>query len=198
MNAVAPDPLLILASGSPRRRMLLREAGFSFRVVVPDVDESSAPGEPPEQVVARLALDKAHAALREVAPGQRVLAADTVVAIDGEILGKPRDPAHAVRMLLQLGGRTHRVFTGFALLARDPALEERGVEESHVTFRPIDTAEAEAYVATGEPLDKAGAYAAQGEGASFIARIAGSRTNVIGLPMERIVPILVRCGVTRA
>jgi septum formation protein len=193
----APDRLLILASGSPRRHMLLREAGFTFRVLVPDVDESAAPGEPPEQVVARLALDKARAALGSVAPGQRVLAADTVVAIDGEILGKPRDPAHAVRMLLQLAGRTHRVYTGFALLARDPALEECGVEESHVTFWPIRSAEAEAYVATGEPLDKAGAYAAQGEGASFIARIEGSRTNVIGLPMERLVPILERCGVAR-
>lgn len=197
MNAAAPASLLVLASGSPRRSMLLREAGFAFRVVVPDVDESTAPGEPPEKVVARLALDKARAALGTLAPGQRVLAADTVVAIDGEILGKPRDPAHAVRMLLQLAGRTHRVFTGFALLARDPDLEERGVEESRVTFRPIAAAEAEAYVATGEPLDKAGSYAAQGEGASFIARIDGSRSNVIGLPMERVVPILVRCGVSR-
>jgi septum formation protein len=177
--------------------MLLAEAGFSFRIVVPDVDESTAPGETPEHVVARLALDKARAALAKTAPGERVLAADTVVAIDGEILGKPRDPADAVRMLLRLAGRTHRVFTGFALLARDPDLEEHGVEESHVTFRPIPSAEAEAYVATGEPLDKAGAYAAQGEGAAFIARIDGSRTNVIGLPMERVVPILERCGVAR-
>src|SRR5262245_28191402 len=115
--------------------MLLSEAGFSFRIVVPDVDESSAPGEAPEQVVARLALEKARAALARTAPGERVLAADTVVAIDGEILGKPRDAADAVRMLLRLAGRTHRVFTGFALLARDPDLEESGVEESHVTFR---------------------------------------------------------------
>jgi septum formation protein len=198
VNAPAPGPVLILASGSPRRRMLLGEAGFSFRVVVPDVDESTAPGEAPEQVVARLALDKARAALGGVVPGQRVLAADTVVAIDGEILGKPRDAADAVRMLLQLGGRTHRVLTGFALLARDPEIEERGVEESRVTFRSIGVAEAKAYVATGEPLDKAGSYAAQGEGASFIARIDGSRSNVIGLPMERLVPILERCGVARA
>jgi septum formation protein len=198
MSEVAPAPLLILASGSPRRRMLLREAGFAFRIVVPDVDESTAPGELPEDVVARLALDKARAALAKTAPGERVLAADTVVAIDGEILGKPRDPAHAVQMLLQLAGRTHRVFTGFALLARDPALEEHGVEESHVTFRPIGADEAEAYVATGEPLDKAGAYAAQGRGAGFIARIQGSRSNVIGLPMERVVPILERWGLERA
>ena len=177
--------------------MLLHEAGFEFRVIVPDVDESAAPGEEPQHVVARLALDKARAALGASAPGQRVLAADTVVAIDGEILGKPRDAEHAVRMLLQLAGRTHRVFTGFALLARDPALEERGVEESHVTFRPIDAAEAASYVATGEPLDKAGAYAAQGKGAGFIERIDGSHSNVIGLPMERLVPVLERCGVAR-
>jgi septum formation protein len=194
----AHSSVLILASGSPRRRMLLEEAGFAFGIVVPDVDETTAPGEPPERVVARLALDKARAALDGAAPGARVLAADTVVAIDGEILGKPRDPEHAVQMLLQLAGRTHTVFTGFALLARDPSLEEGGVEQSRVTFRAITREEASAYVATGEPMDKAGAYAAQGKGAAFLQRIDGSRSNVIGLPMERLVPLLERCGVARA
>ena len=189
---------LTLASASPQRRAILTQVGIPFDVRVSGVDEEEH-GDP-QAVAAENARRKAAAidyAHHKEGVAATTLGADTVVAIDGEILGKPRDPAHAVRMLLQLGGRTHRVFTGFALLARDPALEERGVEESHVTFRPIDTAEAEAYVATGEPLDKAGAYAAQGEGASFIARIDGSRSNVIGLPMERLVPLLERCGVAR-
>jgi septum formation protein len=196
---VSSDPAahadLILASGSPRRRELLHGAGVRFRVVVPDLDEHVAPGEPPERAVARLALEKARGIVDKLRCALPVLAADTVVALDGAILGKPRDVAEAERMLTSLAGRTHTVWTGFALISGVPMREDVDAVSSQVTFRSLTSTEIEAYLATGESLDKAGAYAVQGAGAALIASIAGSRTNVIGLPMEAVVPRLVRAGV---
>jgi len=185
----------VLASASPRRRDLLRQAGFRFAIDAPDVDESARAGEPPESLAPRLALAKARAVAARAPRDACVLGADTVVVIDGALLGKPRDQAEAVEMLLRLAGRTHRVLTGFALVVPGLAREETGVEESAVRMHAIDRATAERYAATGEPLDKAGAYAAQGEGGRFVAEIQGSRANVIGLPLERLAPRLAALGV---
>jgi septum formation protein len=124
-----------------------------------------------------------------------VLGADTVVVIDGTLLGKPRDQAEAVEMLLRLAGRTHRVLTGFALYVPESQHTDAGVVESAVRMHTVDRATAERDAATGEPLDKAGAYAAQGDGGRFVAAISGSRANVIGLPVEELAPRLARLGV---
>jgi len=185
----------VLASNSPRRRELLREAGFAFSVAVPDVDESALPGESPESLAQRLALAKARAVAARVDADACVLGADTVVVIDGALLGKPRDEAEAVEMLLRLAGRTHRVLTGFALLVPALGFEDAGVVESAVRMHAVDRATAERYARSGEPLDKAGAYAAQGEGGRFVADIRGSRANVIGLPVEALTPRLAQLSV---
>jgi septum formation protein len=180
----------VLASTSPRRRELLRAAGFAFEIAVPDVDESVLPGESAESLARRLALLKARAVRTRVSREACVLAADTVVVIDGEVLNKPRDEAEAVEMLLRLAGRTHRVLTGFALLVDALGVEDSGIVESAVRMHAVDRATAERYARTGEPLDKAGGYAAQGEGGRFVAEIVGSRANVIGLPVETLTPRL--------
>ena len=198
-----PDnPRLILASASPRRRALLAMAGFVFDVVPPEVDEVVAAGEAPEVAVVRLAGEKAAAVLGRVAPETCVLACDTIVVVDGEILGKPGSTDEAVDMLLRLAGRAHRVLTGFVVTTPpDPAERpstERGVAESVVTMTVVSRAEAVAYAGTGEPMDKAGAYALQGEGKRFVARVDGLRSNVVGLPLEVVVPILARHGIHRA
>jgi septum formation protein len=184
---------LILASTSPRRRMLLREAGFRFTLESPDVDETPLAGESPAAPAERLALEKGRVVAARAPLSACVLAADTLVTIDGDVLGKPRDHAEAVTMLLRLAGRTHTVFTGFALFA--DGREESAVVESAVRMHAVTRAQAEAYAASGEPLDKAGAYAAQGEGGRFVAEITGSRSNVIGLPLEAVTPRLKALGV---
>jgi len=183
---------LILASGSPRRRVLLRRAGFVFDVVTPDVREDRRDGESPQEMVERLAVDKARAVITN--GSAVVLAADTTVALDGEPLGKPLDAADAVAMLIRLSSRDHEVITGLCLASGGRVLE-RSVARSAVTFSEVDISAAEAYVATGEPLDKAGAYAIQGLGRRFVSGIEGSFTNVMGLPMEYVEPLLRRHGV---
>ena len=190
-----PGRALILASRSPRRRQLLSEAGFAFQVEAPDVDETPLPGESPEQQARRLAEMKADAIARGAPPGVCVLAADTLVVLGERVLGKPRDVPEAQEMLLSLAGRVHRVLTGFALVVPAEDRRETLVEESRVRMRPVSAEEAARYAAGGEPLDKAGAYAVQGEGGRFVERIDGSRTNVIGLPMEAVAPRLVALGV---
>jgi septum formation protein len=188
---------LILASGSPRRTDLLRLAGFSFSVVVPTVDEAPRPGESPEASARRLAEAKAEAVARSAPADHCVLAADTLVVVGEAVLGKPRDSDNAVEMLLRLAGRTHRVLTGFALLRREGEEWEKlgGLEESRVRMATVSRDEARTYAATGEPLDKAGAYALQGLAGRFVEAVEGSRSNVIGLPLERVVPMLARFGV---
>ncbi|MGH7700532.1 MAG: Maf family protein [Gemmatimonadales bacterium] len=182
---------IILASGSPRRRQLLEMLRIPFRVIAPDVDEHVLPGERPDAYVARLCRVKAEAVAPR-APGEVILAADTTVVLGGEIIGKPESPAEAVAMLLRLQGHTHEVMTAVAV-ARDGAVEQ-ALDVSRVTFRPADRATLEAYVATGEPLDKAGAYAIQGLGAPLVERVEGDFFGVMGLPLRLALDLLARFG----
>jgi septum formation protein len=188
---------LLLASGSPRRRELLARAGVAFEIRPADVDESAHPGEAPELYASRLARAKAHAvAARCAADAPRwVLGADTVVVHGGRLYGKPAGADDAARMLGELQGHTHRVLTAVTLARSDgSALREVRVE-SRVTLRTASAPEIRAYVATGEPLDKAGAYALQGEGGRFVLRIEGSRSNVIGLPLDETLALLQEAGI---
>jgi len=172
-----------LASASPRRCELLRQLGVEFRVLTPAVDERMQQGEPAEAYVQRLAASKARAVWDRLNAADRapVLGADTTVVADGKVLGKPADRDEAVRMLGCLSGVTHVVLTGIALL--DGRGVQRRCSRSEVTFRSIDAAEAFAYWDTGEPCDKAGGYAIQGFGASFVQHLSGSFSGVMGLPL---------------
>ena len=172
--------MLVLASQSPRRREILSAAGIEFVVRAASVAEEPRAGESAAEYVVRLAVDKARAV--DAAADDVVLGADTVVVIDGEILGKPIDRADAVRMLAQLAGREHEVITGISLRRGAEVLHDRAV--TSVWFTPLTRQEIEQYVASGEPMDKAGAYAIQGLASKFIERIDGSYTNVVGLPIE--------------
>ena len=177
-----PASVLVLASASPRRADLLREAGILFRVAPAHIDEAVRVGESPEAYVERLAREKAEA-VHTASPGAFVLGADTTVVVDDTILGKPVDRAEAARMLELLAGRSHRVLTGVALLG--PAdFTRAAVVSTNVTFSRLSDADIAWYVGTGEPLDKAGGYAIQGGASRFVERIDGSFSNVVGLPME--------------
>jgi septum formation protein len=173
--------VLILASASPRRAEILSNAGIPFiREIPTDVDETPAPGEPPRDYVMRLAQEKAAAI--EAQPGRIVLGADTTVVIDGEILGKPADPADAARMLRLLSGRAHEVITGICL--RHCGGEIVDAATTRVWFALLSDAEIADYVAGGEPMDKAGAYGIQGLASKFVTRIEGCYFNVMGLPLS--------------
>ena len=183
--------VLVLASASPRRAELLRSAGIPFEVVVADVDERQLADEDAETYVRRLARDKA-AKVAALCPGRAVLGADTAVVLDGEVLGKPRDVADAVAMLSRLSGRSHRVLTGVCLI--DPSgRPETGVASTLVEFRALSEAEIEQYVASGEPMDKAGAYGIQAGARGFIAGIQGDHDTVVGLPVA-LVQAMCRAG----
>jgi len=177
--------VLVLASASPRRREILRRAGIPFRARPVQVDEAVRPGETPRRHVRRLAREKAQAAGR---PGENVLGADTVVVIDDYILGKPRDARDAARMLRLLSGRVHRVLKGLCLLTPQGSRAE--VVETRVWFRRLTRAEIAAYVASGEPFDKAGAYGIQGLASKFVERIDGCYYNVVGLPVSQVYAML--------
>ena len=182
---------IVLASTSPRRRELLGVLGVPFRVVAPvGVDERPLDGERPRDLAARLAADKARSV-----DGDPVLAADTVVDIDGEILGKPGDAEDARGMLQRLSGRTHLVHTGVAVRSGDGVEVEVEVVTTSVRFTPLTPDAIEWYLATGEPFDKAGAYAIQGAGGVFVERVDGSVSNVIGLPLHTVVRLLGRRGI---
>lgn len=183
---------LVLASASPRRRELLASLGVEFAVLPATIDEFPRPQEALEVYVRRTAREKALTVTRQ-APGAFVLACDTDVGLDGVILGKPIHRARAVAMLQHLAGREHRVCTGVCL-ARDQKILEEFTVESRVTFKPLSDEVIQAYVATGEPLDKAGAYGAQGVGRTLIEKIEGSLTNVIGLPLDEVAALLRRHG----
>ena len=188
-------PRLILASASPRRRELLNQAGYAFAVRAMDVPEQQSVGETPEQYGLRVALAKARAAFA-AEPEQNkwvVLAADTEVALGARVLGKPQDAADAVRMLRELSGGTHLVYS--ALAAVRAGQEESLVQTSKVTFREISSCEIEKYVASGEPFGKAGAYAIQGRAAAFVRNLQGSYTGVMGLPLYETCELLGRFGV---
>jgi len=175
-------PLIYLASQSPRRAALLDQIAVTWRAVYQDVDEELEEGESAEVFVIRMALEKARVGHAQLDQGVcNVLGADTCVVRDGEVMGKPTDEADAVAMLERLSGRSHRVLTGVALV--DGEREATRLSLSTVTFREIDPEEARGYWATGEPRDKAGAYAIQGRGAVFAAQLEGSYSGVMGLPL---------------
>jgi septum formation protein len=184
------EPRLVLASASPRRARILETLGVPFRVVVSTVDETLRPGETGEAAVERLARDKAGSvAARESLP---VLAADTEVLCEGRVLGKPGSPAEAMEILALLSGRTHDVVTGVCLVAGGAV--RSGVERTAVTFAVMSDAERAWYVATGEPMDKAGAYHVGGRGALFVTSIVGSPSNVAGLPVRLVLRLAREAG----
>ena len=181
VGGVASYPSIVLASGSPRRRELLESAGVAFTVVSADIDESPLPEETPAEMVVRLAIAKAHAVVGRAPSGAAILAADTTVDIDGATLGKPESAEDAQRMLGLLSNRWHLVHSGVCLLGLGPLTSFRVTTE--VRFTDLRVEDIERYIATGEPVDRAGAYAMQGGAAGFVAEIRGSVTNVIGLPL---------------
>lgn len=182
-------PVLVLASGSPRRRQLLEMLGIEHRVVPPDVDESRRPGEAPADYVVRLAREKARAVSGRD-PQSLVLAADTTVILGDELFAKPATVGEAVEMLGRLAGRTHQVYTGVALAQGERV--ETALDVSDVTFRRLARDQIANYVATGEPMDKAGAYAIQGKGAALIDGIRGDFFGVMGLPLRLVLDLLER------
>ncbi|HUI76070.1 MAG TPA: Maf family protein, partial [Candidatus Acidoferrum sp.] len=185
---------LILASASPRRAEVLRDAGFAFTVLSSAVDETPMPGESPQDLVQRLAVAKAElVAARAVGPAI-VIAADTVVTLEGAILGKPRTTEDARQMLEQLSGRTHSVFTGVSLIRLPDAERRQFVEVTQVHLASVSSEEVTRYLASGEPFDKAGAYAIQGRAGRFIPRIEGCYFNVVGLPLAHLCRTLVELG----
>lgn len=196
------EPRLVLASGSPRRREILAAAGIDFEIQPADIDESPRLGESPVTLAERLARGKAETVAErlrgEAAPARPVLGSDTiVVAGEGEsevVLGKPRDEAHAVELLSKLVGTQHRVITAIAVAWTDGRATRSKSVTSRVEMRSATQAELEAYVAVGESLDKAGGYALQGEGRRFIVGVEGSRSNVIGLPLEETLALLASSG----
>lgn len=178
---------IVLASASPRRRHLLGQLGVDLEVRPPDLEERSRPGESPEAQAERLAREKVGAIAID-SPHELVVGADTLVVVDDRVLGKPRDPADARRMLRELAGRTHHVITGVAVAHEGRVVS--GHERTAVRFRPLEDPEIEAYVDSGEPLDKAGAYGAQGLGSLLIAEVHGCFYNVVGLPLVRLLELI--------
>ena len=187
---------LVLASASPRRRDLLEQAGIPHQVLPANIDETPGKDEEPVALSLRLAREKALAVAKTIGgePRRQVLGSDTIVVLDGLILGKPADSEDAVRLLQLLAGRTHTVVTAVAIVD-SASLEVRDVAvESQVTLRDANEEDIRRYVATGEPLDKAGAYAIQGEGAWLVTGLEGSLSNVIGLPLDETLALLDEVG----
>jgi septum formation protein len=185
---------VILASNSPRRRELLAQVGMTFLVAPANVDESMRAGEIPNDYAERLALDKARAVASRRQEGI-VIAADTIVVVGGSIFGKPSDAADALRMLSELSGRGHEVITGLAVMDAATGRSAARTSVTHVWFRDLSAKEIMAYVATGEPLDKAGAYGIQERGALLVERIDGCYSNVVGLPLSLLGEMLREFGV---
>jgi len=191
MTSVDPAPL-VLASASPRRSDLLHRAGIRFEVCPAGIPEIEQPGETPVAFAQRLAHSKALAVAERIgaSPPRLVLGADTIVVLDGDVLGKPRDSDHALELLERLTGREHSVVTAVALVASDTLQLWQAAVTSRIEMRAVERDELIAYVATDEPLDKAGGYAVQGGARSFVTRIHGSETNVIGLPLDETIDLL--------
>ncbi|MGA2484063.1 MAG: Maf family protein [Candidatus Acidiferrales bacterium] len=185
---------LILASASPRRAQILRGAGLSFEAVPSDVDEDPLDGESPEHCVRRLAQQKARLAAVRAAGPAIIVGADTVVVADGKILGKPCSAEDARDMLRLLSGKTHTVYTGLVLIRLPDGASRTDIEATQVTFDLMSAEEISAYVASGEPFDKAGAYGIQGRGGRYISRIEGCYFNVVGLPLARLYRHLIDLG----
>ena len=183
---------VVLASASPRRAFLLRELGWDFRIVPPGIEESLLDGISPGEQAVRIAAEKADSVFEDY-PEALVIAADTIVVLDGGILGKPKDSREAISMLTLLAGRTHSVITGVAVRLNGRSAE--GFEETRVTFRDLSASEIRAYFSGGESLDKAGAYAIQGWGSLLASSIEGCYFNVVGLPLYRLSRLLEEMGV---
>jgi septum formation protein len=196
MSGIITSERFILASASPRRVELLTLLGLPFEIVPSDVEETFLPGETPREHVLRLSEEKARR-ISERYPEAWVMGADTIVIINGEVLGKPRTSAEAKDMLAKLSGQVHRVFTGFAVMRMRGDFIVSDAVESSVLFREIPEDEMVWYIRSEEPYDKAGAYAVQGMGAFFIKEIHGSYTNVMGLPLCEVVDVLKRIGAIR-
>jgi len=179
--------VLFLASKSPRRRQLLGQLGIHFEVLEIEINENWDGSEPPDNFVVRLALEKARSGKKFLQQQDTVIAADTEVVIDDHILGKPHNPENAFNMLQKLSGRTHQVFTAVAVIDKT---ERSSLSISHVSFNPLTPEECKRYCSTGEPLDKAGAYAIQGRAAAFVSRLEGSYSGVMGLPLSDIRKLL--------
>ncbi len=192
MYRLSPHLHLVLASASPRRRRMLSRLGLDFTLAPSQVDEGLRPGEAAEQAVQRLAALKAAAAAAD-RPGAVILAADTLVTLEGRILGKPRDRDQAREMLRSLCGREHQVVTGFCL--RHHQGQDQGLARSRVRLRRLGREEMEAYLDSGESLDKAGAYAVQGLGQALVESVSGSYTNVVGLPLSLVVATMLQRGI---
>lgn len=184
---------IILASGSPRRKQLLEQIGLEFRVAVSEVDETVEEGLPPARIVEWLSAQKAEAVAAKAGPGALVIAADTIVCLEDTVLGKPADELEAFTMLTALSGCRHQVYTGITLLRDGERRTEH--EVTSVTFRPLTEEEITAYIATGEPRDKAGAYGIQGVGALLVERVDGDYFNVMGLPLCHLGQMLREFGV---
>ena len=184
---------IVLASQSPRRRQLLGQMGLEFTTKSPEVDESRFDGLPPRQLVATLSREKARHIAETEDPETLVIGSDTVVVLDETVLGKPASEEEAHRMLSALSGRSHRVYTGVTLCRGDKLVTE--VEETEVTFRPLSRQDITAYIRTGEPMDKAGAYGIQGLGALLVEGIRGDYNCVMGLPVYRLGRLLLDFGV---
>ncbi len=192
------DVLICLGSASPRRAELLSQLGVPFSVRAVDVDESVQVGELPATYVERLSLEKARAVVKllDQSVAKFVLAADTAVVVDGEILGKPQDRAHGLAMMAMLSGRSHQVYTGLALVAvYEQSRSATKISISEVQFRTISKRERELYWATGEPVDKAGGYGIQGYAASFIRHLSGSFSGVMGLPIFETAELMREFGI---
>lgn len=189
-----PHPLIYLASASPRRSQLLHQIGVPHRVAPVDIDESRRMGETPADYVTRLAVEKAAALWRRLPDAERlpVLGSDTTVALGDDIFGKPDHRDHGIEMLMRLSGRTHQVFTAVALYSSQGC--EVRLSISDVTFGTLTRDDCEAYWRTDEPLGKAGGYAVQGRAAAFIARIAGSYSGIMGLPLYETAELLKKIG----
>ena len=187
---------VILASASPRRQELLRSVGLKFKIIPAHVNENYLAGESTRQHVKRLSIDKAMVIAKKY-PEAWVLGADTIVVIDGLILGKPKNKTQAKEMLKKLSGREHKVFTGFTVMQVASKISHSDVVQSAVKFKKISAAELDWYIACAEPYDKAGGYAVQGKGAYFIKSIRGSYTNVIGLPLCEVLETLKKLEVIR-
>lgn len=183
---------LVLASSSPRRQAFFRDLGWDFHIEPSAIDESYILGESPEEMALRLAVSKASDVWRR-SRANWVIGADTIVVIDGSVLGKPADERDAQRMICMLQGRTHTVMTGAAVFRPDGAMLSC-VEKTQVTFRSMTEDEAAAYVEQGESMDKAGAYAIQGKGMLLVERVDGCYFNVVGLPLERLSRMLAELG----
>lgn len=187
---------IVLASASPRRRELLEQIGLKFDIIPSHAEERVLPDESPEEHVVRLSIDKAtEVARRSDVKGRWFIGSDTIVLYEGQILGKPADAQHAASMLRQLSGREHRVLSGFAILDRMTGEQRAEAVSTEVRFRELTEMEIARYIASGEPMDKAGSYAIQGLGVCFVASISGSYSNVVGLPLCRLTLALKDLGI---